>query len=182
MRSNISVGGRGNCALPAPNISPRPQASSCSWVKLDRLVKALVSSENTGAMRAAIILGAGHKYKGFLAPADAATRSPDLPLALQGAQASVAAEAPVATTYSHGRVEHGGVSRPQAAQFSNTIASAAMPSARPVNPSPSVLVALMLTWPCDKPRSAAILFTIEGICGAIFGACAMIVASILRMR
>src|ERR1035437_3181985 len=111
MRSNISVGGRGNCALPAPNISPRPQASSCSWVKLDRLVKALVSSENTGAMRAAIILGAGYKYKGFLAPADAATRSPDLPLALPGAQASVAAEAPVATTYSHGRVEHGGVSR-----------------------------------------------------------------------
>src|SRR5450759_3579690 len=70
----------------------------------------------------------------------------------------------------------------QTARFSNTIASAAMPSARPANPSPSVLVALMLTWPRDRPKSPAILFTIEGICGAIFGAWAMIVASILTMR
>lgn len=30
MRSNISMGGSGNCALPGPNKSPRPQASRSS--------------------------------------------------------------------------------------------------------------------------------------------------------
>ena len=31
MRSNISIGGSGSCALPGPNISPRPQASKSSY-------------------------------------------------------------------------------------------------------------------------------------------------------
>ena len=31
MRSNISIGGNGSCALPGPNISPRPQASKSSY-------------------------------------------------------------------------------------------------------------------------------------------------------
>ena len=31
MRSNISIGGKGSCAFPAPNSSPRPQASNSSW-------------------------------------------------------------------------------------------------------------------------------------------------------
>ena len=31
MRSNISIGGNGNCALPGPNSSPRPQASKSSY-------------------------------------------------------------------------------------------------------------------------------------------------------
>src|SRR5229473_1200340 len=31
MRSNISIGGSGNCALPGPNISPRPHASRSSY-------------------------------------------------------------------------------------------------------------------------------------------------------
>jgi hypothetical protein len=31
MRSNISIGGSGNCALPGPNISPRAQANRSSY-------------------------------------------------------------------------------------------------------------------------------------------------------
>jgi len=30
MRSNISMGGKGSCALPGPNSSPRPQRSNSS--------------------------------------------------------------------------------------------------------------------------------------------------------
>ena len=36
IRSNISIGGNGNCALPGPNNSPRAQARRSSREKLDR--------------------------------------------------------------------------------------------------------------------------------------------------
>jgi len=43
-------------------------------------------------------------------------------------------------------------------------------------------LAFMLTRPSARSRSAAMLAAIAGICGAIFGACAMIVASMLAIE
>src|SRR6266581_4292584 len=65
---------------------------------------------------------------------------------------------------------------------SRAIASAAMPSPRPIAPSRSAVLALMFTWPRSISRSAARFATIAAVCGAIFGACAMMVASRLTME
>src|SRR6266852_1196534 len=61
----------------------------------------------------------------------------------------------------------------------STTASAAMPSPRPIAPSRSAVLALMLTWPRSISRSAARFATIAPVCDAILGACAMMVASTL---
>src|SRR6185437_4269365 len=53
----------------------------------------------------------------------------------------------------------------------------AIPSPRPVNPSPSVVVALMLTWLMLNPAISAMRSRIAGRCGPILGASAAIVQS-----
>jgi hypothetical protein len=57
------------------------------------------------------------------------------------------------------------------------VAMAAMPSCRPVNPNPSVVVALTLTRPSVKPSNSANLVTIAARNGPIFGRSQMIVTS-----
>lgn len=58
---------------------------------------------------------------------------------------------------------------------------AAIPSPRPVNPRCSVVVALTLTQLSGIWRSAAMFERMAGMCGAILGACAMIVTSMLAI-
>ncbi len=57
-----------------------------------------------------------------------------------------------------------------------------MPSPRPVNPSRSVVLALMLTWDSAIPSVCAMHAIMAAMCGAIRGACAMMVASRLTIR
>lgn len=54
---------------------------------------------------------------------------------------------------------------------------AAIPSRRPMKPSPSVVVALMLTWSMLSPAIPAILARIADRWGPTFGASATIVQS-----
>src|SRR6476469_6340323 len=61
-------------------------------------------------------------------------------------------------------------------------ASAAIPSPRPIAPSPSFVVALMLTRAGSRRSAAAIFSRIAGMWGAIFGASAIKVASTLSGR
>src|SRR5882724_5933387 len=56
-----------------------------------------------------------------------------------------------------------------------------MPSPRPMAPSRSAVLAFTLTWPDFRPRSAERLATIAGMCGAILGASAWMVASRLAI-
>ncbi len=69
---------------------------------------------------------------------------------------------------------HSGTSRAATAR-------AAMPSPRPMKPSFSLVVALMLTRSTDSPRAAAIFTHMAGKWGRSFGASASRVASTLRM-
>src|SRR5687767_13109418 len=62
---------------------------------------------------------------------------------------------------------------------SSAIACAAMPSRRPMKPSCSVVVALMLIAAGAIPRSAAMLAIMRSMCGAMRGACARMFASTL---
>src|ERR1043166_5306418 len=62
------------------------------------------------------------------------------------------------------------------------IAIAAMPSPRPSVPRPSFEVAFTLTPNSEMPIASAIFFCIAGMCGAIFGDSAMIVASTFTTR
>src|SRR6185503_1817520 len=62
-------------------------------------------------------------------------------------------------------------------QSSRATAMAAMPSPRPMKPSCSVVVALMLIAPGATPRSAAMLPTMRVTWGAMRGASATMVAS-----
>src|SRR5204863_883107 len=65
---------------------------------------------------------------------------------------------------------------------SSAIASAAMPSPRPIAPRRSEVFALTLTWSGRIARSAARFATIVGMCSAIFGASARMVASTLAIE
>ena len=57
------------------------------------------------------------------------------------------------------------------------MACAAIPSRRPVNPSPSVVVALMLTCSGARPAIFAMLVRMAERCGPTFGSSAMMVQS-----
>ena len=59
---------------------------------------------------------------------------------------------------------------------------AAMPSPRPMAPRPSLVVALTATRAAGRPRAAAMRSRMEKTWGAIFGASAMTVASMLLIR
>ena len=61
-------------------------------------------------------------------------------------------------------------------------AIAAIPSPRPIAPSPSFVVALMLTRAVSRWSAAAIFSRMAGMCGAIFGASAINVASTFTVR
>src|SRR5205809_4929862 len=61
-------------------------------------------------------------------------------------------------------------------------AIAAIPSPRPIAPSPSFVVALMLTRAASSLSADAIFSRMAGICGAIFGASAINVASTFNGR
>ncbi|MCG3150609.1 MAG: hypothetical protein PCFJNLEI_04097 [Verrucomicrobiae bacterium] len=62
-----------------------------------------------------------------------------------------------------------------------TIAIATTPSLRPVKPMCSLVVALMPIWSGRIRRLAPMISCILGMCGEIFGACAMMAASMLLM-
>src|SRR4029077_19837458 len=62
------------------------------------------------------------------------------------------------------------------------IAIVAISSPRPIGPSRSLVVALMLMIESATPIAAAIFSRMAEICGAIFGASAIIVASMLITR
>src|SRR5712691_2754096 len=82
----------------------------------------------------------------------------------------------------HGASKSECPARPLDAVSSSAIASAAMPSPRPMAPRCSAVLALTFTWRRSISRSAAMFATIAAVCGAIFGACATMVASRLTME
>src|SRR5258706_6392511 len=87
--------------------------------------------------------------------------------------------APFVESRGGARRRPGGEEKPQSSM--SATASAAMPSPRPMKPSCSVVVALMLTAPGATPRSAAILPTMRAMCGAMRGVSATMVASTLTI-